>query len=60
MYHLHLQGKKSAEQETSVQQVTRQDPEDGGHIFIRNVGLEKAKTNSVALIRNPGFLDLLH
>jgi hypothetical protein len=43
-YHLHLQGRKSAQQETSVQQVTGWflvrlifDPEDLGDMFLRNV-----------------------
>jgi hypothetical protein len=42
-YHLHLQDRKSAEQETNVQQVARQNrlifyPEDGSDTFLRNVG----------------------
>jgi hypothetical protein len=47
MYHLHLQGRKSAEQETSVRAggyprwvvaLLIFDPEDGGNTFLRNVG----------------------
>jgi hypothetical protein len=37
-YHLHLQRRKSAEQETSVQKVARQNSKDGGDTFLRNVG----------------------
>jgi hypothetical protein len=41
-YNLHLQGRKSAEQDPRVQQVARQsqiyDPEDRGNTFPRNVG----------------------
>jgi hypothetical protein len=35
-YHLHLQGRKSAEQETCVQEMARY-AEDGGDTFFRNV-----------------------
>jgi hypothetical protein len=35
--HLHLHGKKSAEQETRLQQVIF-DPKDGCDMFLRNVG----------------------
>jgi hypothetical protein len=37
-YHLHLQGRKSAEQETSLKQAIY-DPEDGWNTFLRNVGV---------------------
>jgi hypothetical protein len=39
-YHLLLQDRKSAERETSVQQMARQnlDPEDRGNTALRNVG----------------------
>jgi hypothetical protein len=43
-YHLYLQGKKSAKQGTSVQQVARQnsplifEPEDGGDALLQNIG----------------------
>jgi hypothetical protein len=43
--YLHLQGRKSTEQEATVQQMVRHsshlqilDPEDGGDMFLRNVG----------------------
>jgi hypothetical protein len=37
-YHLHLEGRKSAEQETSVQQKAIFFPEERDDIFLRNVG----------------------
>jgi hypothetical protein len=38
MYHLHLQGQKSAGQQTSKQQVARQTQEDEGDTFLPNAG----------------------
>jgi hypothetical protein len=38
-YHFHLQGRKSAEHETSVHQAT--GPEDEGDMFLRNIGSHK-------------------